>query len=73
MSITMPMTNNSSSGSSGGGTGEITENEWISKSRNGDLCGVLGCMHPPTSQCPKCMNHYCSGHLDLHVHKVSDE
>jgi hypothetical protein len=58
------MTNNS---------GDMTEGEWISKSKKGELCGVLGCMHPPTSECPKCWNHYCSGHLDLHVHKVTNE
>jgi hypothetical protein len=58
---------------SGSGRGEITADEWISKSEKGELCGVLGCMHPPTTQCPKCRNHYCSGHLDLHVHKVADK
>jgi hypothetical protein len=53
--------------------GDITEGEWISKSQKGELCGVLGCMHPPTSQCPKCKNYYCYGHLDLHMHKVTNE
>jgi hypothetical protein len=53
--------------------GEIIGTEWIKRSQKGELCGVLGCMHPPTSQCSKCMNHYCSGHLDLHVHKVTDD
>lgn len=52
---------------------EVTADEWISKSQKGEFCGVLGCMHPPTTQCPKCGNHYCSGHLDLHVHKVTDD
>jgi hypothetical protein len=55
------------------GSGDITGDEWISKSQKGELCGILGCMHPPTSQCPKCKNHYCYGHLDLHMHKVTDE
>ena len=53
--------------------GDITEDEWIIKSQKGELCGVIGCMHPPTSQCPKCRNHYCYGHLDLHVHRVTED
>jgi hypothetical protein len=51
---------------------EITEEEWINKSQRGELCGVLGCTHPPTDQCSICVSYYCSGHLDLHVHKVAD-
>ena len=29
---------------------DITEDEWISKSQKGEVRGVLGCMHPLTSQ-----------------------
>jgi hypothetical protein len=55
------------------GAGDITEGEWINRSQKGEVCGVMGCLHLPTSQCPKCKNHYCSGHLDLHVHKVANQ
>jgi hypothetical protein len=55
----------SSSGSEG-----ITEDKWIRKSQKGELCGILGCPHPPTNQCLKCKNYYCYGHLDLHVHSI---
>jgi hypothetical protein len=52
---------------------DITEDKWVNKSQKGEVCGVLGCMHPPTGECPKCRNHYCSGHLDLHAHKVKEK
>jgi hypothetical protein len=51
----------------------ITGEEWIRKSQRGEVCGIVACKNKPTSQCPKCGNHYCYEHLDLHLHKVSDE
>lgn len=51
----------------------ITGDQWVEKSQRGELWGVIGCMNPPTTQCPKCKNHYCNDHLGTHMHVVTDE
>jgi len=41
-------------------------------SESGEVCGMFGCQVKPTSQCPKCSNHYCYKHIKMHIH-VTDE
>ena len=36
------------------------------------LSAMFGCQVKPTSQCPECSNHYCYGHIKMHIH-VTDE
>jgi hypothetical protein len=51
---------------------EISINEWKEMSERGEVCGMFGCQVKPTSQCPKCSNHYCYEHIKMHIH-VTDE
>ena len=52
----------------------INPMEWAARSRKGIVCGMLLCCYNnPTSQCPKCSNHYCYEHLYSHVHVVADD
>jgi len=35
---------------------------WRSKSKAGELCGILGCFNEPKVGCSHCGNHYCDEH-----------
>jgi hypothetical protein len=51
----------------------ITGDEWMNRSQRGEVSGIVNCMILPTSECPKCGNHYCYDHLGTHMHRVTDE
>ncbi len=36
--------------------------EWRRRSKNGEVCGILGCFNKPKETCKHCGNHYCSEH-----------
>ena len=42
--------------------------EWALRSRKGEVCGMAGCAARPSSQCPRCGNHYCYEHVRVHFH-----
>jgi len=44
---------------------KISGDEWRTKSRRGEVCGILGCKNQPIASCLHCGNSYCSEHLPL--------
>ena len=52
---------------------EVNHTEWEERSKKGQVCARFLCSNKPTTQCPKCSNHYCYEHLNSHLHIVSDE
>lgn len=36
--------------------------DWREKSRNREVCGILGCLGKPVVMCPHCLNWYCDAH-----------
>lgn len=43
-------------------------NEWKNNSKNGLVCGMMLCRNTPIKPCPRCLLHYCSEHMQTHVH-----
>ena len=41
---------------------KLTVDQWAEKSRQGQICGILGCTDKPIVKCPHCGNHYCQDH-----------
>ena len=37
-------------------------NDWAEASRQGKVCGILGCRVVPHIKCPHCGNYYCKVH-----------
>lgn len=38
---------------------------WAKKSKQGELCGILGCQAKPIVACTHCRHHYCETHAYL--------
>ena len=51
----------------------MDSNEYAERSRIGEVYGIMNCPNNPTTQCPKCLNHYCYEHLCIHRHIVIEE
>jgi hypothetical protein len=49
-----------------------TVEEWGEKSKRGEVCNILGCKDPPTTQCPSCHLHYCYQHMQNHGHILTE-
>lgn len=50
----------------------FTLEEWIRKSKAGELCGILGCFIKPEGKCNHCGKYYCSEHkwiIDVPSHR----
>ena len=47
--------------------------EWANRSKDGLVCGILGCDSNPKSKCPICNNHYCFEHVKIHFHSTGDK
>ncbi|MGC2308181.1 MAG: hypothetical protein WA461_07245 [Nitrososphaeraceae archaeon] len=47
-------------------------NEWTRRSREEDICGIVGCFNKPTTQCKKCTNYYCLEHFPSHLDLLPD-
>jgi hypothetical protein len=41
---------------------KLTVGQWARKSRQGQVCGILGCRGLPIVKCDHCGNHYCQDH-----------
>lgn len=48
--------------------GKISVEDWATMSREGKVCGILGCEDKPDMQCPYCQNWYCVEHKNIHFH-----
>jgi hypothetical protein len=48
----------------------IDPQDWEKRSECGEICGMLGCNNPPTTQCPECKTHYCDEHKVFHRHQL---
>ncbi len=38
---------------------------WAARSRNGEVCGILGCQYEPVVKCDHCGNMYCTLHAGV--------
>lgn len=38
---------------------------WAERSKRNEVCGILGCLENPTTQCPHCGLHYCDEHKSV--------
>ncbi len=47
--------------------------DWANRSKDGLVCGIMGCDGNPTSKCPICNNHYCFEHVKIHFHTKGDK
>lgn len=41
---------------------------WIDRSKKGEVCGVLGCEFKPETKCQICKNYYCAEDSKNHFH-----
>jgi len=46
----------------------MTVDQWAEASRQKQLCGILGCLNPPSVRCPHCGNWYCAEHAEMVYH-----
>ena len=46
--------------------------EWRSRSKAGEVCGMYRCDQKPNLSCPKCGNYYCDEHIVLHSHRSEE-
>lgn len=52
---------------------EISGEDWIKRSQNGEVCSVIGCKNKPVNQCDTCKSHICSAHLATYIHVFTDK
>jgi len=46
--------------------------KWSKLSKQGLVCGILGCSEDPNCKCTICPSHYCSEHISWHFHSASN-
>lgn len=46
--------------------------KWSNLSKQGLVCGILGCSGEPNKKCDICTCSYCSEHISWHFHSVSN-
>lgn len=46
--------------------------KWSNLSKQGLLCGILGCSDKPNKKCNMCPSHYCSEHFPWHFHSPTN-
>ncbi len=48
--------------------------KWKERSRDGEVCGIVGCPYPPVWDCWCCKGSYCSEHEVLHpIYRIKGE
>lgn len=47
-----------------------TLDEYLKLSKQGKICGIVGCRANPVEKCEICGAHYCKEHSDYHFHAV---
>jgi hypothetical protein len=51
----------------------VTKDEWVEKSKRGEVCSVVGCDGKPTTRCATCLMYTCYQHLPTHLHITADK
>jgi len=46
--------------------------KWSNLSKQGLVCGILGCSEEPNKKCSMCTSSYCSEHIPWHFHSASN-
>jgi len=46
---------------------------WQNLSKDGKVCGIMGCGETPKNQCPICKEFYCMEHVGIHYHVSAKE
>ncbi len=48
----------------------IDPKTWEKRSIVGEICGIIACDNPPTTQCSQCKTYYCNEHKSVHKHRL---
>jgi len=46
--------------------------QWSKLSKQGLICGIMGCSADPKNECSICCSHYCPEHIPWHFHSASN-